>query len=70
MIINEKTEYNDFFSEVEHKHHDQIAGIDYACVHNTMWRKALIYKLSRSKTPKTQETERFKHPGITSGILC
>ena len=65
-----KTEESNAFSEVEHRHDNPVASLEYAHVNKSVAmreRKAPISMFSRSK--ECNKLRGFKHMKITSGFL-
>ena len=71
-----KLEKSDAVSEVEHRHGNSVASLQYAHVnksitYNTMHkRKTPINMLSRGEAPKTQQNMGYKNKRQTSEVFC
>ena len=68
-----KPEESDGALQVKHRHGNSVTTFKYACVHKSIRyivmreKKTPIYKLFRSKTPKTQQICHYRHVRKTSG---
>ena len=65
----------DTVAEVKHRHGNSVASLERARVNQSiiyiiMRKKAPIYKLSRSKAPKTQKICHYRHARKTSVPFC
>ena len=54
---------------MEHKHDYAVASVEYVAYVTAHERKVPINKLSRSKTPETQQVEGFTHSRKTSDFF-